>query len=57
MVERRFKASIFAVASFWYSAWIDAGQPKLLTLTQSNLTEDESLNYEQKKILGREEWH
>ncbi len=57
MVERRFKASIFAVASFWYSAWLDAGQPKLLTLTPSNLTEDESLNYEQKKILGREEWH
>jgi hypothetical protein len=29
MVERRFKESISAVASLWYSAWIDAGQPEL----------------------------
>jgi len=29
MVERRMRASIFAVASFWYTAWVDAGQPEL----------------------------
>ncbi len=29
MVERRMKRAIFATASFWYSAWIDAGQPEL----------------------------
>lgn len=29
MVERRMRASIFAVASFWYTAWVDAGQPDL----------------------------
>lgn len=29
MVERRLKASIIAVGSIWYTAWIDAGQPKL----------------------------
>lgn len=29
MVERRLKASIIAVGSIWYTAWIDAGQPSL----------------------------
>jgi hypothetical protein len=27
MVERRMRQSIFAVASFWYTAWVNAGQP------------------------------
>ncbi|HUR12435.1 MAG TPA: zinc dependent phospholipase C family protein [Flavitalea sp.] len=29
MAERRMRASIFAVASFWYTAWVNAGQPDL----------------------------
>lgn len=29
MVESRMRASIKAVADFWYSAWLDAGQPVL----------------------------
>jgi hypothetical protein len=29
MVEKRWRRSIFTVASCWYSAWIDAGQPVL----------------------------
>ena len=29
MVERRMRQAIFAVASFWYTAWVDAGQPNL----------------------------
>lgn len=32
MVERRLKEAILAVASFWYTAWVDAGQPDLRTL-------------------------
>ncbi len=28
-VERRLRLSILRVASFWYSAWVDAGQPNL----------------------------
>jgi len=27
MVERRMRQSIFTVASFWYTAWVNAGQP------------------------------
>lgn len=29
MVEKQFTSSIHLVASYWYSAWIDAGQPNL----------------------------
>jgi hypothetical protein len=29
MVERRLKDAIRRVASFWYTAWVDAGKPKL----------------------------
>jgi len=26
------RASILAIGSYWYSAWIDAGQPELSTM-------------------------
>ena len=29
MVERRMRAAILMVASVWYTAWVDAGQPDL----------------------------
>jgi hypothetical protein len=41
MVERRMRQSIYAVASFWYSAWVDAGQPDLSGLADTQLTEDD----------------
>lgn len=37
-VERRMRASIQEVANFWYSAWLDAGQPKLEMLRTETLT-------------------
>lgn len=33
MVERRMRAAIAAVAACWYTAWVDAGQPPLHSLT------------------------
>jgi hypothetical protein len=41
MVERRMRQSIFAVASFWYTAWVNAGQPDLKNLLNKNFTEEE----------------
>ena len=41
MVERRMRQSIFAVASFWYTAWVNAGQPDLSKLSQEKFTENE----------------
>lgn len=32
MVERRMRQSVYAIASFWFTAWVDAGQPDLSEL-------------------------
>jgi hypothetical protein len=32
MVEKQMRASIHCVASFWFTAWVDAGQPDLKSL-------------------------
>ena len=61
MIERRMRQSIFAVASFWYTAWVNAGQPDLKNLSNKvfspdDLKEFESLNTSWKNagIKGRE---
>jgi hypothetical protein len=61
MIERRMKQSIFATASFWYTAWVNAGQPDLKKLnnrefTNEELKEFETLNNSWKNapIKGRE---
>ncbi len=61
MIERRMRESIYAVASFWYTAWINAGQPDLKALsntafTAADLEEFEALNNDWKRgtIRGRE---
>ena len=46
MVERRMRQSIFAVASFWYTAWVNAGQPDLKTLTNKEFTADDLKEFE-----------
>jgi hypothetical protein len=38
MVERRRRMAIFSIASFWYSAWITAGQPQLPISKKKNYT-------------------
>jgi hypothetical protein len=39
MIERRMRESIYAVASFWYTAWVDAGQPDLKMLVNQKFSE------------------
>ena len=46
MVERRMRQSIYAVASFWYTAWVNAGQPDLKNLSGKNFTEEELASFE-----------
>ncbi len=62
MIERRMRQAIFAVASFWYTAWVNAGQPDLTKLGNKNFSaedmkEFESLNnvWRNSSIKGREE--
>src|SRR5690606_39182923 len=33
MVERRMRGAIHSIGSFWYSAWVDAGQPDIHQLS------------------------
>jgi len=58
MVERRLRAAILSVGSFWYSAWVDAGQPDLNKLIDKPLSAEakakiqhEELLYKQGKVL------
>lgn len=64
MVERRMRAAIHAVASVWYTAWIDAGQPDLSKMDPPAADAQEAADeqrlrqmYERGKILGRAETH
>jgi hypothetical protein len=41
MVERRMRQSIFAIASFWYTAWVNAGQPDLAKLSKQTIPEND----------------
>jgi hypothetical protein len=46
MIERRMRLSIYAVASFWYTAWVDAGQPDLTKLSNKTFSEEDSKEFE-----------
>ncbi|RZL59444.1 MAG: S1/P1 Nuclease, partial [Pedobacter sp.] len=61
MVEKQMRSAILMIGSYWYSAWIDAGQPTLKNLrkiepTAEELKASELLNkkYQEGKIIGRE---
>lgn len=60
MVERQMRAAIQATGSFWYSAWIDAGQPDLgkLSRRDSPIADKATIDTQEKlfkqgKIIGR----
>ena len=47
MIERRMRQSIYAIASFWYTAWINAGQPNLRSLSNKELSVDDIKEFEE----------
>lgn len=63
MVERRMRLAIYSVASFWYTAWVNAGQPDLKPLSKQQFSEKdakefEALNDQWKsggKMIGKQE--
>lgn len=64
MVERRMQQSIYSIACFWYTAWVNAGQPDLTTLSGTSFTEEdlkefEALNmaWRNAEMMGRKEDH
>lgn len=54
MIERRMRQSIHAVACFWYTAWVNAGQPNLRTLKQIPITPDEQQEMEKLQRVWKE---
>jgi hypothetical protein len=46
MVERRMRQSIFAVASCWFTAWVNAGQPPLDKLGKDSLSPADQKQYD-----------
>ncbi|MBL7743252.1 MAG: S1/P1 Nuclease [Chitinophagaceae bacterium] len=47
MVERRMRQSIFAIASFWYTAWVNAGQPNLTQLSNREFSAEDLKEFEE----------
>jgi hypothetical protein len=47
MVERRMRQSVFAVASFWYTAWVNAGQPDLSNINNQTFSEADVKEFEE----------
>jgi hypothetical protein len=45
-IERRMTASIKMVGDFWYTCWVDAGQPDMIAMMQKGLSEKEKLKLE-----------
>ena len=62
MVERRMRVAIKAVGSYWYTAWVNAGQPnmkKLLNKSQiaaeKEKADKEEAAFKEGKAIGRKE--
>jgi hypothetical protein len=61
MVEQRLAASIKMVGDFWYTCWVDAGQPDLSLLLTRGLSEEEKAllkkemeEWQKRKVQSRE---
>lgn len=62
MVERRMRQSIHTIASFWFTAWVNAGQPDLKGMSKNVFSEADIKEFEQLnrswntgRMLGRQE--
>jgi hypothetical protein len=49
MVQRRMRSAILSVGSYWYSAWVDAGQPDLNKLIIKQLSVEERLKIQKEE--------
>jgi hypothetical protein len=59
MIERQLRTAVNETASFWYSAWVDAGKPDLSDLDPSDITDRNRKNldadyksFEKGKLTG-----
>jgi len=61
MVERQMRSAILKIGSFWYSAWVDAGQPELKNLIKIEINHEDKKEameiekkYQKGVLIGRE---
>ena len=54
-VERRMRASIKMVGDFWYTCWVDGGQPDLTKLLNKKYLEQENKRLEEERRKWREQ--
>ena len=61
MVQRQMRGAIKMIGDFWYTAWVDAGQPDLKALINYTPTEaelqksrEELQQWKQERIKARE---
>jgi hypothetical protein len=61
MVEKQMRAAILSTGSYWYAAWVDAGQPELENMIKSlpdtaerKAAEEVEARFKKGKIIGRE---
>lgn len=47
MIEKRMRQSIYAVACYWYTAWVNAGQPDLMKVVNKEFSEEEKKEFEE----------
>jgi hypothetical protein len=45
MVEHQLQLSIYDVASYWYTAWVNGGSPNLISMDDPHLTQQNKRNY------------
>ncbi|MEP7143132.1 MAG: zinc dependent phospholipase C family protein [Ferruginibacter sp.] len=46
MIERRMRLAIASIASFWYTAWVNAGQPDLRSLSKQKFSEADAKEFD-----------
>jgi hypothetical protein len=51
MVQRRMRSAVLSVGSYWYSAWIDAGQPDLNKLIKQRLNAVDRLKIDKEEMV------
>lgn len=54
MIERRMRQSIYAVASCWYTAWVNAGQPDLTKLINKEFSAGDQKEFEELNRVWRD---
>ena len=53
MVERRLRSSIIDVGSFWYTAWVNAGQPDLDRMQEYKMSAEEKKQLEEEDKMWK----